>query len=43
MVTLALPFTFNTISKEEKDYKFNNNFASLTLFLRLTEDFDEAL
>jgi len=42
-ITLAIPYTFNSIPTNPRDYVFYNNFTSLTLFVKLTSNFQEAL
>ena len=42
IITVSVPFTFNSIPKDSADYKFGNRFAGLTVFLPLISDFKEA-
>ena len=39
-ISIAVPFTFNTIPKKVSDYTFGNKFASITIYLPLEEDFE---
>jgi len=41
-VTIAMPFSFKTIPLHPKDYVYGNEFVSLTYFLKLMGDLDEA-
>lgn len=37
-----MPFSFATIPENKKDYIYGNQFVSLTLYLKLIDDFKEA-
>lgn len=39
---MSVPFTFQTIPKSIKKYKFGNDFVAMTLYLELRADFEEA-
>ena len=42
-MTFAFPFTFKDIPKNPKDYVYHIMFAATTAYIRLTDNFDEAL
>lgn len=42
-ITVAMPCTFKVIPTDPKQYVFYNYFTSLTLYVKLTDDFNEAL
>lgn len=42
-ITMAMPFTFQVIPDDPNKYVFYNYFTSLTLYVKLTDNFNEAL
>lgn len=41
-VSVTLSYTFQTIEKDPVDYKFYNNVAGLTFYMKLHDDMEEA-
>ena len=41
-ITVGLPLTFKNIAKKVKDYTYGNKFASLTVYMKLIDNFEKA-
>lgn len=41
-ISVTLPFTFKVIPQKREDYTYGNNFVSLTIYLKLIENLEEA-
>ena len=41
-ISVAIPFSFNSIPEDMRNYKFRNSFASMTLYMPLEANFTKA-
>ena len=41
-ISITLPFTFKVIAQKRENYTYGNNFVSLTIYLKLIENLEEA-
>lgn len=41
-ITMQCPFTFQSIPKDPKDYKFGNDFVALAFYLKLADNLQSA-